>query len=459
MKLSLTLISLVLFLCSCAQQSDVKLQGRAAATTFISLGAKPVDIRWWHNFSSDELTNLIEQGLSDNLSLKAHQLRLKSSALGLKIAGASLYPDLDLTSRATTDFDDIGEIKSTSFGFKSTWEIDFWGRIAASEQKAYWDHQGQQALYRARANLVAGSISNAWLSLVSEYDKKQVLANQFHRTQTSLKAILRRFALGKNSVTNIWQQEKLLKSIAVQQAKNNANIFTHQQTLALWLGITTDKLASFAINLLPALPDLPNMGLPAQVLKYRPDIEQAFAKIKAADEHLAIAISEQYPRITLSANYSSTGVDLSDLFNDWSGNLVAALAMPIFDAGTRKSLVEQRKLLLSALIADYEQVWLEAIVSVNQVLNNEKQLLQVVSNLSLQLELAQRTEKLTRIKYLNGKTNYLNLLQAQESILTLERQFIDANKNVMKNRVLLYRELSHGDFSFTKKTIISSYPS
>ena len=133
--------------------------------------------------------------------------------------------------------------------------------------------------------------------------------------------------------------------------------------------------------------------------------------------------------------------------DDWSGNLIASLTLPIFDAGVKKSIVEQRKLSLRALVLDYQQVWLEAIAKVNQVLVNETQLSKVAKNLVSQLDLAQRTEKLTTIKYLNGKTNYLNLLKAQESILLLERQIIDANKKVMLNRVLLYRELSHGDFS------------
>ena len=84
------------------------------------------------------------------------------------------------------------------------------------------------------------------------------------------------------------------------------------------------------------------------------------------------------------------------------------------------------------------------------MLINEDQLLKVSKNLTLQLDLAERTEKLTTIKYLNGKTNYLNLLRAQESILSLERQLIDANRRLVTNRVLLYRELSHGDFSSVK---------
>jgi len=440
----------VMILSSCAQNDNVVIENNVQTSSFIEQGSGKLDRRWWHSFTSDELSQLIAQGLEDNLSLKAKELRLKSSAINAKIASADLYPTLNMTSNASTTFDDFREVNSASFGLSSSWELDLWGGIAANENKAYWNHQEQIALYRSRATLVAGSISNAWLGLVSEQEKKLVLANQLKRTQAALKVITRRFSMGKVSVTNIWQQQKLLKSIEVLQSKNHADLYIYQQTLALWLGIPTNSLItnnSITSPSLPSLPVLPELGLPAQVLKYRPDIEQSFAKIKAADESLAIAISNQYPRVTLRANYSTAKNSVADLFDDWSGNLIAALAMPLFDSGERKSVVEQRKLELQALLFDYQQIWLAAIASVNQVLINETQLLKITKNLQEQLELAKRTEKLTTIKYLNGKTNYLNLLKAQESILSLERQFIEANKKVMINRVLLYRELSHGDFS------------
>lgn len=441
---------LLMVLSSCAQNNNMVIEHIEQTTSFIKQGEGKLDRHWWHSFNNEQLSQLIDQGLTDNLSLKAKELRLKSSALNSKIAGSNLYPTLDLTSNISSKFDNFGEINNASFGLSSSWELDLWGGIAANENKAYWNHQEQIALYRGRATLVAGSISNAWLGLKSEQEKELVLANQLKRTQDALNVISRRFAMGKVSITNIWQQQKLLKSIEVLQSKNHADLYIHQQTLALWLGVPTKALMTKSLvnaPSLPPLPQLPELGVPAQVLQYRPDIEQAFAKIKAADEHLAVAISNQYPRITLRANYSTVNNSVSDLFDDWSGNLIAALTMPLLDSGKRKSVVEQRELELRALLFDYQQVWLAAIASVNQVLINEEQLLKITKNLQEQLELAKRTEKLTTIKYLNGKTNYLNLLKAQESILSLERQFIEANKKVMINRVLLYRELSHGDFS------------
>ena len=121
--------------------------------------------------------------------------------------------------------------------------------------------------------------------------------------------------------------------------------------------------------------------------------------------------------------------------------------IPIFDSDKRSQVVEQRTLLLQALIMEYKQVWLEAITAVNKSLVNENQLITVVNNLQLQLKLAQKTEQLTVIKYLNNKANFIDLLNAQEDILALELQRIDADKSLLLNRVLLYRELSHGNFT------------
>lgn len=443
----LKILFFILTLSSCTLTNDITIEEIEHPTSFINKGHQELDISWWNSFNNEELSELVSQGLKGNLTLKAQDLRLKNSAINANIAEADFYPTLNLNSSASSNFDDFGDINNASLGLSASWELDLWGGIFAAENKALWDHKAQEALFRARANLVAGNITNAWLGLVSEQQKKTVLANQYRRTQDALTVISRRFSLGKNSVTTIWQQQNLLKSIEVQQEKNTAELYINQQRLSLWLGITTDKLINTNLTTLPPLPVLPAMGIPMKVLKYRPDVEQAFAKIKAANEHLAIAITEQYPRLTLRANYSTSKTSVKDLLDDWSGNLIASLTLPLFDAGVKTSIIEQRKLSLEALIFDYQQVWLEAVAKVNQVLVNETHLSKVTKNLSSQLDLAKRTEKLTSIKYLNGKTNYLNLLKAQESILLLERQIIDANKKVMINRVLLYRELSHGDFS------------
>jgi outer membrane protein TolC len=443
--------SVLLLLTSCAQNPEIVVKDIASSASFIAQGDAQVDTQWWRSFNNDDLSALVQQGLQDNLFLKAKDLRLKSTEIDSQIASGDLYPTLNLSSSASTSFDDFGDLSSASLGFSSSWELDLWGRIDANINKTYWNHQEQIAIYRGSANLVAGGITNAWLGVISEQEKQLVLAKQYKRTKVALQVISRRFEMGKTSITTIWQQQKLLKSIEVQQSRNHTDLFLYQQTLALWLSVPTSEIKINSNLALPLLPAFPKIGVPVEVLKYRPDIEQAYAKIKAANENLAAAISNQYPRITLRANYSTAKNSVKDLFDDWSGNLIASLAMPLFDSGERELVVKQRNLQLQALLMDYKQVWLKAISTVNQVLINEAQLLKITKNLEEQLALAERTEKLTSLQYLNGKTTYLNLLKAQESILSLERQIIDAEKRVIINRVLLYRELSHGDFSMNNK--------
>lgn len=441
----------IIILTSCAQQKEVKITKIATPKLFIAQGTDHLDTKWWNSFNNKSLSGFVVQGLENNISLKANELRLKSSEIDTSIANSERYPSLSANASASSDFDNFGNVDNVSLGLSSSWEIDLWGGINANINRSHWNLQEDYALYRGRSNLVAGSITNAWLGVITEQEKEQVLAEQYKRTKDALKVITRRFEMGKNSVTNIWQQQRLLKSIEVQQSNNEADLYLYRQTLALWLAVPTDQINIDQTLSLPKLPALPDIGIPAQVLKFRPDVQQAFAKIQAANENLAIALSNQYPRVTLRANYSTSSSSINDLLDDWAGNLIASLAMPLFDSGVLKSVVEQRKLELKALILDYQQVWLEAIASVNQVLINESQLLQIRKNLNQQLNLAKKTEKLTKVKYLSGKTNYLDLLRAQESILSLERQKIDANKRVMTNRVLLYRELSHGDFSLNKQ--------
>jgi len=426
---------------------DIKKQPLKPTVPFIKQGAAPLDMRWWQSFDDENLNQLVQSALKDNLSLKASNLRLKSKALDTNIAASALYPNLNLNGSTTVKSDDLNRASAVSLGLSASWEIDFFGRISANEQKVHWQYQGHQALFRTDANLVASNVSNAWFSLISQKKKNKVLNTQIERTNASLKVISRRFAMGKSSVTDIWQQQKLLKSIEVLQAKNVANIYSQQQKLALLLGVNTNELENYDYKNLPSLPELPSMGLPAKTLLHRPDIQYIITKIEAADAQLAIAITEQYPRITLRANYASSKNNTHDLLQDWSGNLISSFVMPLFDSGARKHVVSQKRLLLQALIVEYQEVWLKAVANVNQILVNETQLLKVVENLQLQTRLAKQTQALINIKYLNGKSTYLNLLKAQESILVLERQMIDAQKNVMNNRVLLYRALSHGDFN------------
>jgi len=446
-KSALTPFICILLLCGCsARIKNVDII--PDITTEIQKGSElPLAARWWHEFNDQQLKKLVELGLQNNLSLEANLARLKSSESGLIVAGANLYPDFNVSVSATSDIKQPDSIQAASARLTSSWELDLWGEISALEDKARWDLQARHALYKTRANLVAGSITNYWFGWLAEHDKKRLLAGQYMRTQTALEVISRRFALGKNSITDIWQQKRLLESIVSQQAVNEARIVIFEKQLALWMGIPNNDLPDLLAKPLPTVTTLSGFGVPLSALQQRPDIQQAYAVLQSSNASLASAIADKFPRLTLRGNYSSYKTSTKELFDSWAGNLISSLILPVFDAGGRTAKIRQREYLVDASYADYKQTWHDAIFAIEKVIVDEKQLYVVDEQLKSQLALAKKTERVVSLKYLMGKSSYLALLRAQETSLKLERQSVDAQKALINNRITLYRELSHGQFA------------
>lgn len=432
--------------CSVNTKNDVNLTPNLEGT-FVNANKLTHSEKWWVTFEDAQLSQLISLALENNHSLSATLARTKSSAAILTRASADFYPDLNLATSATSNIEELQSINSASFGLSSSWELDVWGKISALEDKAQWDLINQQASYKAKANTVAGTIATAWVGWLAESEKQRLFTSQYQRTKTALAVINRRFAMGKNSLTDIWQQKRLLESIKAQQTVNNARLAIFKKQLILWLGISSKDFPELLERPLPDISPITEHGLPILALQNRPDIQQAYAKLKSINAALAAAAMEKFPRLTLRANYATSKNSVSDLFDDWSGNLIASLALPIFDAGSIEAKIAQQQFNFDAYYADYKQAWLTAIYSVETTLINDKQLAEVAKQLSIQLSLASKTERVVSLKYLNGKASYIALLRAQETSLKLERQIVDAQKALINNRILFYRELSHGNFS------------
>ncbi len=442
------LVSLSVSLMGCAlqteQEPDLALNIHSA---FSASGDVPMRAQWWVLLGDDHLNQWVEAGLQNNQTLKAALARLKQSQAAERRAHSDLFPSLNLNAQQKQKRTDNGSTEITSAGLSSSWEVDLWGRLSALEDKADWQRIASEAAVRGRANLVAGNVSSAWFGWLLETEKSRLLDRQYQRIEQALQAIKRRFSLGRNSVSDIWQQSRLLESIRSQQAQTSAKAARHRQQLVLWLGAAAIQLPAVPQGQLQPLPALPETGLPLETLRQRPDIQQAYANLQAANADVAAAISERFPRLTLNARHDSTESLTNNLFDNWVTELSAGFVLPIIDAGNRRDKVEQRKAALSVAQADYRQRWYEAINEVENALISEHQYKQQVNSISSQLHLARKAQQFEQLSYMNGKASYLQLLRTQETTLQLERQQVDAQRQLILARIALYRALSHGNFA------------
>jgi outer membrane protein, multidrug efflux system len=215
-----------------------------------------------------------------------------------------------------------------------------------------------------------------------------------------------------------------------------------QYTLSILVGTPPERAWQQAAIELPILPPMPNPGLPTDVLLRRPDVRQAYRRVQAADQRLAVAIANQYPRLSLSASATTSTASVSDLFDDWLANMAANLVQPLFDAGQRRAAVRQQRAVVRERFHVWSQTILEALLDVEIALTQERQQARLFNNLTRQLDLARQTYDRIRESFMKGQTDYIRVLESLQSMQALERQIVQARRILIQFRIDLYRSIA-----------------
>lgn len=416
------------------------------------------DVRWWLVFQDAQLNSLIDLGLGNNTGLLAARARVEQYQAIAVQAGASRYPEVDATlGRSQTRNNGDLTANLWSAGLTTSYEVDFWGRIASLEDKALLDAAAQQRAARVEANTVAAQISLAWYGLIRQQLALTLLQQQQQRTEQLLAATQGRFQHGQSSAADIWQQQQLQESLNTDIAVANGQQSIYLQQLALWSGrgdwlqagdSNRELLNSLAARVLPSDRAAPLL-IPLEALRQRPDVEQSWLALQSANAALAAAAANRYPRFTLSASLTAQNTSLASVLDNWVSNLAANLLMPVFDAGNRKAAEDQQQAAARVALYHYEQTLLNAAQEVQEALVNQQTTRLQLASIEQQLVLATRTEQYQTLGYQKGAVTYLALLNAQKSRLALESQRLNAQWQLLQNRVQLYRSLSHADFADT----------
>ena len=189
---------------------------------------------------------------------------------------------------------------------------------------------------------------------------------------------------------------------------------------------------------------LPATGVPAELVRRRPDLLRAYYQLQAADADLASAVAERFPRLTLSASLSNETTDSEALFDDWLATLAGNLVLPLIDGGQRRAEARRFRSLREQRLYEYGQATLVAFREVEDALIQERQQQRRMESLREQLELADSAYRQLRIQYVNGAVGYLEVLSALQERQELRRTLITARQELLAFRVSLYRALAGG---------------
>ncbi len=436
----LAITTAVLLACAPYREpSELQLQSPAM---FSDSGERPAPQQWWTAFEDPGLNAAVDRALEDNFDLRVAWQRLQEARAVARRASAPLWPDLDGSLTATARDDDFEDAEDLGAGLTSTYELDIWGRLRDAAAAEDFRAEASLADYRAAALSLAAEIAGTWYRMVEARRQLDLLEEQASVNEKLLSSLENRFGTGLVRSVDILRQRRLLEATREETYYARARLDVARHQLAVLTGRSPGQLEIATPEGLPSLSPLPATGIPSDLVRRRPDVRAAFLRLEATDRDLAAAVSDQYPRLALTASASSSANNADQLFEDWALAVGGELLAPLFRGGALTAEVERSEAVRNRRLYEYGQTVLTAFREVEDALVRENQQREGVGSLERQVETAQQSYRQLRIQYFNGAAGYLDVLTALDQVQSLQRQALSARLELLNFRIALYRALA-----------------
>ncbi len=435
-------------LLGCATQREAPSPPVETSASFSEAGAQDVPDRWWVVFGDERLNALVDTATASNFTLKTAWQRLQASQAVVDREAGALYPDLQGSAQGavtgTQGEADGTDGETLQVGLSSAYEVDLWGQIRSSVQAERFRARASRADYQTAALSLSAEVVRTWYQLAEARSQVRLIKQQIGTNLKVLNLLENRFETGQIRSVDVLRQRQLVESTREQRtvAESRVRVLEHQ--LAVLLGRPPQAGVGMVPDSLPELPPLPEAGVPTDLIQRRPDVRQAHNLLRAADRELAAAISNQYPRLTLTASASSAAESASDLFQSWAYSFAGDLLAPIFRGGALRAEVDRTEAVRTQRLYEYAQTILTAFQEVEDALIQEKKQRERIQDLEEQIKLAQQAYEQLRVQYFNGAVGYLNVLTALDEVQQLRRDLLSAELTLVQDRIALYRALAGG---------------
>lgn len=414
--------------------------------------------QWWLAFNDPALTALIDEASANNANLSVAAARVKQARAIAGIAQADRVPQIGVgvqAQRARPSALESGlpqgtpmqPVTSYSAQLSASYEVDLFGRVAANVAAARGDAETSEANFRSVLLALQADVAQTYFRLRALDAELDTVARTVQLREESVNVNQRRFDLGDIGEFDLSRARTELataraEAIGLQRDRANA-----EHALAVLLGKPASNYVAGRSPLLDAtaLPTIP-AGLPSSLLERRPDIVAAQRAMEASNARIGVARSAMFPALTISAAGGGVGGAFSDVFRWSSRSWVLGLltSMPIIDGGRNRANVERSEAVLEESVGTYRQSVLTAFAEVEDNLAGLRILSGQAGEIDSALVSARRSADLAQKLYDAGRSSYLELLDAQRNLATVERTAVQLRGNRAVTTVALVRALGGG---------------
>lgn len=405
---------------------------------------------WLLDFDSPELTVLVNQALGGNFDLRAALARVDAARARADIAGADLWPQIDLSLDASRrrsvieTGDGTTDVTENRYSIEGavTWEADVWGRIRNRSRAAALDALSVESDYRAARLSLAANVARSWFETIEAEQQLQLAQTVVRYFRDSQEVTEGRYRRGIATALDV-----RLGRQNVASAESNLALRQRQRDAAARsLETLIGRYPAGALEIPDELPSIVTeipIGLPSELLERRPDLIAARQSLFASGERLLEANKNRLPSFRLTASGGYTSEEFARLLDYdalvWS--LIAGVTQPIFEGGR---LSAERALAAAddrEAWAQYAQAVLDAFREVESTLAAEAYLVDEEAALTRASEEAREAAILALDEYRRGLTDIVTLLESQRRAVNSEISRLQVARLRLENRVNLYLAL------------------
>ena len=412
-------------------------------------GAAAADVEWQRFFADPRLKRLIEAALQNNRDLRIAVFNIEQARATYQIRRADELPSVGAgvtVQRQAAGNGKLANIYAVGLAL-SSYEVDFFGRIRSLSQAALAQYLGTAEARKTVQISLVSTVANAYLSLLADEELLRVTRQALATREDSTKLTKLKFDYGAASELDYRQAESLLEGAKVTLAQSLRQRALDEDQVVLLIGqpLPAELPEPMALNGQQVTTELP-AGLPSDLLERRPDIRAAEQQLMAANANIGAARAAFFPRISLTANFGSASTQLTGLFKSGSFAFTGAgqLLEPIFDAGRNQAGLELATVNRDIATAQYERAIQTAFREVSDALAGRATLGEQLRAQLAQANAEEVRYRLSDLRYRNGASSYLEVLDAQRSLFLAQQAVVQVQAAQVQNLVTLYRVLGGG---------------
>jgi len=462
------ILVVTLFAAGCMIGPDFKTPATSVADKWLEEGNKSVDSGaaeyrdWWTVFNDATLTRLIALAYERNLTLQTAGVRVLEARAQLGVAIGEFYPQQQQVGGSLTNnripvslpYNFVtNNYFADQFGAQAAWELDLWGKLRRAVESADSAFLASVANYDDVLVTLVGDAASTYVKIRTTERQIAIAQDNIARQQTALKIANAKFTYGTATKRDVYQAENVLGATEATIPQLGIQLAQAKNALSVLLGMPpgpVDDLLRGSSNI-PTAPERVIVGIPADLLRRRPDIRHAELQAAAQSAQIGVAKADLLPTFSLVGNVGTLASDvgtnsLSDVFTRRSLHYSAGPSFQwnILNYGQITNNVRVQDAKFQALLIDYQNAVLKAQKEVEDgiatFINSREQ----TEFLQKSVTAAEGALRIAMLQYRQGIADFTTVLTAEQNLYQAQNSLALATGSIALGLITTYRALGGG---------------